>query len=771
MDAFEELLEAEGIERLREPPAGEGWEDAVVGERVAHVMLSPPCGSIFLSPLAGDLRRHDGDPCPKPRSARSKGAQQLLRWHRPRVGVVLPPRQRAATLAAVLLGLLVAPHAVSQTLPEPGLDDTSPLPDLVGSNLDITPREPHVKDTVKFCATVRNLGEGDAVSRFDVAFILDNREEAAVRVTDPIRAGHAVQVCKELTFSETSTGPHQWTVRVDSSGGERGEVFETDETNNVPPTKAFTVSAEARPDLRIVEWGVVPRVSRTGQPQFFYASVQNVGNLASEATSIDFWLDIADPSTRIRIPIEPLAPGARTDKPGWSTRPDLRQAGEYTVDFIVDPDGNITEQRETDNTVSTRYTVSVHPAADLTLSDVVLAGEYREHRQLRLDARVLNVGDLQSNAETVLRLYADNGTGEARAVGNATVPRLPTGHGHNATFLFTLPAGNHSLRLDVDPDRRVAELSKDNNSWSVNLSIEAAPVPIVVPNLVVESLDATPDDPRPDEAITLVALVRNDGDARAPPGNVAFYVDGERVAVARSVAIDPGRSVTVLATWSGGEAREYELRAEADVDNDVAERDETDNNLTRSFLLRTRSTSATPTAPTPGTPADPTTTPTPPAGPTTPTPGGGDGAGGAPNGTLEPPVISTIDIATRASPGKLTANIAVQLRNPNLEPLPSLSITYFVDGQRLREQFVQGGLAAAATRAYAINDVDVPPGKHTLRVEVRNVGSTAILATSEATYEAEAGEQGVPAPGAALVALAVAVGAGTIARRKRRGSR
>lgn len=661
----------------------------------------------------------------------------------------------------MLIAAALPPASAQPSLPD--LDGEAPLPDLIASNLAISPERPHIHGDSRFCTDVRNLGETEAASRFEVSFVLDGQVEAAERTTEGLRAGHAVTICHVFNFTESALGRHRWTVRVDTDGGENGEVLEKDETNNeFSPEKSFEVTDEPRPNLRIVEWGVTPRTSGTSNSQFFYIEIANNGRLASTATYADIVLDSTDNRTRLRFPVAAMQPGQSVNV-GRLIPTENRASGDFVADFIVDPDDQVRESREHyDNVASMLYTVSPHPLPDLALTDVVVQGEYREHRTLRVDARVTNVGNLTPRATTVATLLAENETGVVRILSNQTVPRLPVGHGENLTYVFTLAPGNHTLRLVADPDARIAELSEENNHWSVNVTIAAAPVPVKQPDLRVVRIDASPDDPRPDEVVTVLALVENAGNADATDVEVAIYVGGERIVLGSAPTIEPGLSATVVGTWAPGEPGDYELRAEADPRNVVVEIAEEDNNLTRLFTLRASEAAEPPPTTTP-----PTTTTPPPTGTTEPPPAQETPEDETPeNETLEPVAIAQVAITLRSEPGKLIGRIGIALRNPNLEPLPGMSVTYLVDGQKVREQLVSGGLAAAATRSFVAGDTELPPGKHTLRVDVRYLGSTEIVASTTEEYEGEAGETGVPAPGLAIVlALAAAVAA---ARRRRR---
>ena len=99
------------------------------------------------------------------------------------------------------------------------------LPDLVVSQLEITPAVPTDNDLVTITAIVENIGFSDTDERFFVRFTVDDREIDLV----PLRSLRAGRTEELSTTWPASVGPHVLSVEVD---GVHDRIEESDEGNN-----------------------------------------------------------------------------------------------------------------------------------------------------------------------------------------------------------------------------------------------------------------------------------------------------------------------------------------------------------------------------------------------------------------------------------------------------------------------------------------------------------------------------------------------------------
>lgn len=674
------------------------------------------------------------------RGPRSKGSQQRLKALRGSEAPVLPAPRRAG--AMLLLAVLLAPLAGAQSLPADPFEPPPP-PDLRPWNP--LPSGTDEREPTTICTHVMNVGQGPSLLPFFVQLRLDGEVYAETRVEQQMQAGHgtAEPLCWTASLP---AGRHQFLVFVDSAD----EVEELSERNNVHGWDGFDVRPTPQVDLEIVRFWVTPRVGRPDITQTFVAEVANRGDAPSPATVVQF----KDENGVIaELPLKALQPGkaARAVHPTFTN---LRPVGVFLAQASVDPHGEVPELSELNNAAFYDYEVLEHPAADLVVEDVEVGGNLTALRGVRIRALVPNAGDRPAGAFAVRLLNETNVT-----LANATLARL--GPGENATFEFQilLPVGEHALRVVADALGQVVERSETNNERAFRVAIQPSPVSEDLPNLVVERVEVAPADPRPDEPVTLMAVVRNAGTNRSAATVLNFTVGDRVVASAPVPALEPGRYAYPFATWSGSAEGTYAVRVRADPAGAVRELDESDNHLAHAFqVLVPPPPPPTPEAP-PGIrdPPGGVTPPPTPTTPTSPTPGGAEG--------VEAVELSDISIGTRPVPGGVKGVVIAALRNPTLEPVGRLTVTFKVDGKPLAEVLVDG-LGAAATGSARTSEVDLPAGEHVVTVEVRAVGSGAPLAKADRTYTAEAGEKGVPAPGAALVAAVAVVAA--LARRRAR---
>lgn len=198
-----------------------------------------------------------------------------------------------------------------------------------------------------------------------------------------------------------------------------------------------------------------------------------------------------------------------------------------------------------------------------------------------------------------------------------------------------------------------------------------------MPDLVVESVAATPAQPRVGDAVTFQARVRNRGVTDTPAGaiiGVSYWVDGGYAAWGSQTAqLAPGQTL-LLTTLSGpwtATAGVSRLAALVDDVNRIAEADETNNKLEVPFAVA---------APTPTPVPTPTPTPTPAPVPTptpipTPTP--------APMPSLPDMVVESVSASPAGPKPGDVVHFEARVRNRGNAPTPAgavIGVSYWIDG-------------------------------------------------------------------------------------------
>lgn len=672
----------------------------------------------------------------------------------------------ATRALALVLAVLLMPAVIAQQspttpeAPEPPEGTPTPetpeqvgcrppvetcLPDLVPSGL----REENVDERMPtmICGGFYNLGAAPTASPFRILLYVDGTPAAEHQFTGQYQRGQGEEKCWDGLM--LVRGRHNMSIFVDSNK----EIVEEDEANNMR-SAAFSVARAPQVDLRLTSLEITPKEGGSMMNQLFVVNVTNVGTNMSPATSVRLSDDNGPMTT---MPVGPLRPG-ESRSVVHATRPDYRPVGAFIARAVVDLENNITELREDNNAAMAEYVVLDHPTPDYALPDVQVRGNMTAMRGLYVDTVVENVGDgLVRGA--VLRIMNETGS-YADATRRDT---LYAGRNYTLQFMLVLPAGEHSLRLVVDPRGQIAERNESNNIRYLNLTIAEPLVALDLPNLVIERIVAMPEDPRPGEPISLGALVHNIGSNTSNATVVNFSVDGKHVGSAAVPALKPDRSHMAYVAWSGGPEANYNISATVDQAERVSELGEDDNTLALGFFIGTTAAEERPepkpTTPTPPTLAPPTV-PTPatpkPTPPPTPAP---------PRDTASRIALNQLEITTRPVPGGLKGIFSVSLRNPNIQPVGLVTVAFKVDGEQLKEVLVNG-IRGAATTSATTGEIDVPEGKHTVTAEVRIVGSSLAPVTRSEGYEAKAGDkEGIP--GVAPLGGALAAASLVLFRRRR----
>lgn len=627
------------------------------------------------------------------------------------------------------------------------------VPDLVAHSHDVEPVDE--TQTPRICGIVSNWGQNSIVATpFVVQLRIENTPVNETLVMEQMPMGHAIQLCWTLG-GPLARGVYRFTLVADSDD----DVPEGDETNNAARDRWFAVSNAPQPDLRVASFLVTPRVSRPGEAQAFFLEVKNAGR----AASVESHAQVRDDTGVLgEGKIRALQPG-ETERVMLLTNPGERPIGNFTAIATLDTTDAVRELNEQNNEAYFVYEVSPRPMPDLAILHARANGSFVEGSGVRLDVTVANQGVAHAH-RPIIRLM----DGET-PIGNLTRTTLAAGANATFTFFFMLAPGEHALRIVLDPGSEIWESNETNNVHALNVTISSRTSDRGRPNLVVRRLDAAPTDPAPGEAVTLNALVANTGLTGTNASTVAFYVDGTLLGRKPLPALRAESFATVAFSWGTSTEGLHNVRVLVDPDNLVAESDEQDNNHTVLVDVMPPAPPRSPPALVPDDGSAPPADPGSPGNPPAPAPPSGGEEGGG--GSAKPPEpeheiqLSDLVIQTKPVPGGLKASFIATLRNAKLDPVPRMSVAYRVDGALVKEVLVSG-ITAAGTVSVPSGEIDVPEGKHTVTAEARVLGSSMAPIKAEQSYDAQAGDRGIPLPSPVL-AVAVAALAGLAFRRRR----
>ena len=262
-----------------------------------------------------------------------------------------------------------------------------------------------------------------------------------------------------------------------------------------------------------------------------------------------------------------------------------RAAGIYRVQASINPDDDIRESTQGNNYLEAPLIIYDNPRPDLIIQSIVLdPASPRPNEPFTAFVTVCNQGALA--AEPPFSVSYNNG-----APNSVTEYWRLSGlaQGACSTFQFVqagFPAGTYEMYARADTENEVIEAVENNNSRQLSLEIEP------MPDLVVESIAVYPSFPQPWEPLAFEVTVKNMGGAPSEVYAGGGLIDPqnprELLFFMETPPLDAGESfVHHVELQRGRPAGSYQLLAAIDSANEIAETDETNNDLWVSLEIGT----------------------------------------------------------------------------------------------------------------------------------------------------------------------------------------
>ncbi len=200
--------------------------------------------------------------------------------------------------------------------------------------------------------------------------------------------------------------------------------------------------------------------------------------------------------------------------------------GGEDIYVVADPEDEIEEAREEDNTTFYSFTASSEP--DLSLSAVDIGFDNMaplDGETFTMTAVIRNLGETDAGLVSV-DVYAGDPAAGAEHLGGLILNEIAGGSYGTATFDTALSEGTYELYVAVDYENSIDE-SNENNNISLK-SITVRPVEYEGIDLSVSagSISFAPLYPTESDLLTISAVVHNSGDRDAHDVIVKIY-DGE----------------------------------------------------------------------------------------------------------------------------------------------------------------------------------------------------------------------------------------------------
>jgi subtilase family serine protease len=409
-------------------------------------------------------------------------------------------------------------------------------PDLVVISPGVSNPTPFEDEVFTINATVQNIGNGASTATTLRYYRSTN---ATISTSDTLLDTDAVGILTPAATSPESTlqsipdaGTYWVGACVDDNGNE------SNGDNQCSSGVQVTVAPAPAPDLVVISPGVSNPTPFAGEVFTINATVQNIGNADSTATTLRYYRStnatISTSDTLLDTDaVGILTPAATSPE---STLQSIPDAGTYWVGACVDDNGN---ESNSNNQCSTgvQLTVAPAPAPDLVVispgvsNPTPFAGE-----MFTINATVQNTGNAASTA-TTLRYYLSTDalitTGDTPLDTDAVAALEPAATSPQSTLQSIPTAGTHWVGACVDDN---GDESNSDNQCSTGVELTVAPAP--APDLVVVAPGVSDLTPFINEAFTISATVQNAGNAASTPTTLRYYLSADAVITTGDTLLD-----------------------------------------------------------------------------------------------------------------------------------------------------------------------------------------------------------------------------------------
>ena len=454
-------------------------------------------------------------------------------------------------------------------------------PDLRMMSLTVSPSPVAVGDPVTIEATVENVGTVDVIGAFSIDLYKNLSSAPTIgQVGDAAcnQSGLAAGATYICTGTVTYTGGG--TFNVWALADSQGTVQETNETDNTKGPVSVTV---ALPDLAITGLSLPTGGLTTDNPVTVTATITNNGAAPASGFVVDFYKDLSSaPSTSqagdANCPISGLAAGASTTCSVDLSYP----VGTFQLWAQADRLNAVTESNEGNNTAGP-VSLSVTTSADLVIDSFTVSSTYYTAigQDVTLTAMVRNAGNSPANAFEV-DLYKNLSSSPGVNPGDITCNIATLDPGNTATCSGTVSydaTGYYNTWAQVDTQNSVSETNESNNV--------AGPTRVAVreTDLRITSLTVSSSTVTIGEPVTITATVFNSGVVDAPAFSVDLYKNLTTTPILGQVgdytcnlpSLASGATTTCSTTVTYSSTGKYDVRAQADTQNNVPETNEGNN--------------------------------------------------------------------------------------------------------------------------------------------------------------------------------------------------
>jgi len=324
-----------------------------------------------------------------------------------------------------------------------------------------------VNSTVNVYAYVDNIGWADSVpGKLSYHWEVLGAPSATEVDLPAVPWGETMAVEFNASTADLPPGNNTLILTVDSQDA----VVEIDEMNN-GANITLLLDEEALPNLVADVMGMDPADPPVDAYVEVSVAVVNAGSWASPAATIVLYLDdIGDPIVTGTLP---SIDQGDSDLWQYTWGPVGLPVGHYVLNVTVDPDDEVRESDETDNTLSLPFNVTEPTLPDLVVTEVTpLNTTVEQGQETRTRVVVENVGGAPVTDDFQVGLFLNEAftVGTVGLVGTADVTDdIPVGGNATVVVIWTVPGdtpvgSDGFVRAQVDWLRAIDELDDGNNN-------------------------------------------------------------------------------------------------------------------------------------------------------------------------------------------------------------------------------------------------------------------------------------------------------------------
>jgi subtilase family serine protease len=448
---------------------------------------------------------------------------------------------------------------------------TFTYPDLYIGEVNWTPYNGTVGDNITVNATVHNNGTANATAVLVHFYV------------DAPYLHEAYNDTINVTIGGTNVSTFEWNTTGLKAGNHTVKADLDPEWMSSNVTGNITLEPGGMADLAVIECSLSPAEVDIGDIVNISATIKNVGDWPSEATTVGFRSVKGLNSTPLgEVAIPELQPGQSIKIYYlWDTAG--LEVWNYVVWVQADPEGLVDELNLANNKCEAPLILKGKPDLAVISMNMTIGREeivnISQGKSATVNANVSNIGTKKS-VNTTVTLYLDDG---AVPIVTKNIFGLGVGGEYQIQFdidTSSFSVGNHTLKVWADADEANEEIDEANNIGLMNITVLEPPG---VVDLKVTAVSVTPSQPRVGDPVYITATIVNNGTADVVNATLRFsYLTpggGTDIEVEVIPSLKVGEEVNKTVSWGTGPLTHGDFTINVSIDpmNELRDLDRTNN--------------------------------------------------------------------------------------------------------------------------------------------------------------------------------------------------